>query len=129
MQTLGMPVPPQSELDQLASYSVGSYQALSSFLVSGSMPQFQQDAACNAVANLSSALSPSELAVAKMSCAGTLDSDGDGVPDQTDACVTPAAVRGRHPVGANGCSFAHADSPQLLVTPFVAGTIHQRRTP
>jgi hypothetical protein len=124
----GLPVPAAAELDAQGRYEARQLEASTRWYSHGSALQLGRDLACNEASPEAAALvSPAEAARAGAVCAGTVDSDGDGVLDGLDRCWTPRALLDRGvPVRADGCAFVHEAFPEPVLNPFLPGAIRRR---
>ncbi|HEX7184833.1 MAG TPA: hypothetical protein VF756_23605 [Thermoanaerobaculia bacterium] len=125
----GLPVPGGTALDAQGRYEARQLEASLRWFSHGSSLRLGRDLACNNASPEAAALvSPAEAARASAVCAGTVDSDGDGVLDALDRCWTPRALLdGGVTVRSDGCAFVHETFPEPTANPFLPGAIRRRR--
>jgi hypothetical protein len=120
----GLPIPDDATLDEIGNSEVDKLRAYSHFFKTGSIPQYQQELACAELKDKASTMSASMLVQMKAICDGTYDSDGDGVPDLKDRCITPRILLQKgYKVKANGCVFEHEASLMPIVDSVFPGSI------
>jgi hypothetical protein len=90
-------------------------KAFKQFFKDGSLPKLEQSKACAdlPVAEIND-LSQAEIIDLQAVCNGTKDSDGDGVPDLYDQCVTGRSLlTGCGTVGPDGCIFQNSTAVKM----------------
>jgi hypothetical protein len=102
-------------LTQIANAEVNKMKAIGQFFHDGSLPKLAQAKACAELpAATANQLSADEITDLQARCNGTKDSDGDGVPDLRDECVTSASLLASGAtVGVDGCVYG--DSHRLQI--------------
>jgi hypothetical protein len=99
-------------------------RAVGSFLEKGSTPGFNRDLACAQLENPNMGLSSNETKEIEATCHEQADSDGDGVIDMLDACITPADLLAKgYQVGPDGCVFNHEETLLPQWQPPVVGAV------
>lgn len=125
LASAGLPVPPNTKLDELGSYQSERLRIMTAWLEHGDSAVVEQELAC-LYAN-----GPNELPIGARNrfqerCDGLLDSDGDGVFDQDDACMTAESLlEQNYSVASNGCVFNHATTYLPPHNPFQPGAIRE----
>ena len=105
----GLPEPDAATLSAIADAEIAKQKALGDFWKTGSLPKLEQAMACARLKMPAAVLPNAEVAKLTATCSGTLDTDGDGVPDLIDQCLTsPDLLEAGNSVKADGCVFEHA---------------------
>ena len=101
-------------LSQIAKAQIDRMKAMGRFFRDGSLPKYTQAKACaDLPAASANQLSQAEIANLQATCDGTKDSDGDGVPDLIEQCITsPRLLANGGTVGPDGCMFGDSQAVQ-----------------
>jgi hypothetical protein len=106
-------------LTKIAKAEIDTMKATGQFFEDGSLPKLAQAKACAQLpAAAANQLSQAAIANLQATCDGTKDSDGDGVPDLYDQCITsPGLLANGGTVGTDGCMYADSQALLLNTTP------------
>ena len=125
IQAAGLPVPPDSELDQIGQNRAQVLRISTSWLQDGDTARADGELAC-LYAQWTDELPVGERNRYQERCDGLLDSDGDGVMDQDDSCNTDQSLLDKgYTVKSNGCVFDHPTASLPPVNPFDPGSIRR----